>query len=133
MKRIVFSILFIFAVVWGWNTMERCVVPMDEQKIVERSETSEATQHVDQTISVLTAANSCADVSVRPSTSFSTNFVRRYRPAGFALDRMFEYLTEDQDNSLANALKTTKGFSQEYAARLKTGGYYIYTLRKIII
>ena len=34
---------------------------------------------------------------------------------------------------LKNHLKTTFFFSQEYAARQKYAGYYIFSLRKIII
>ena len=94
---------------------------------------SEATQHVNQTISVLMAANSNADVVERTTNTFSTNIARRYRPAGFAFDKLYANLAREQAIFLDNVLKITSGLSQVYAAQLKNGGYYIYTLRKIII
>lgn len=133
MKPIVFGILFIFSIVWGWNTIGEYSASSKNEIVVTESETSEATHHIDQIISVLTAANSYADVSVRTPNFLSTNFVRRYRPAGFSFDKLYIYLTEGQGILFDNTYKLSLGLSQEYAARLKYAGYYIYNLRKIII
>lgn len=133
MKRIVLSILFLLAIVIGWNTVGECCAPVKAVREPVKTETGEATHHEDRLISVLTAANSCADISVRTGSSFSSNLARRYRPAGFSFDRLFEYLTHDYATISKVTLKTTTGLSQEYAARLKNAGYYIFTLRKIII
>lgn len=134
MKQIIFCILFFVTVVWGWNTMDQYVAPV---KVVAEDAgqlpVSEATQHVNQTISVLMAANSNADVVERTTNTFSTNIARRYRPAGFAFDKLCANLAREQAIFLDNVLKITSGLSQVYAAQLKNGGYYIYTLRKIII
>lgn len=133
MKRIILCILFILAAVWSWNREGE--YPASEKLVVQTEETeaAQATRHVDQIISVLVAANSCADLSVRTTNTISVSIVRRYRPGDFSFDRLFGYLAEGQDSIFENAIKTTSGLSQEYAARLKNEGYYLYALRKIII
>lgn len=133
MKRIVLGILFFFSLACGGHVLEGWSASMDVEPQMEKTETSEATSHTDQIISVLIAANSVADVSVQTVRTFSPSIARRYRPAGFPVDRMFEYLVEGQACHLDNTFKIISGLSQVYAARLKHEGYYIYTLRKIIV
>lgn len=132
MKRIVLGILFLFVAVWGYDTVTG-EVPVVAEPVVSE-ETLQMVAHPDELVSVVLAANSFADVSVRTNIPFSyTNFVRRYRPAGFVTDRWFEYLTSGQEVILGNTLKTNVILSEVYAARLKDCGYYIYALRKIVI
>lgn len=133
MKQIVLGILFSLTIICVWNMVgEYCVSPEVVKEPAE-AETCRAANHEGQIISVLTAANSCADVSVRTTTNFSPSFARRYRPAGFSFDKLFEHLCDGQGSVFDTTFKTTTGLSQEYAARLKNAGYYIYTLRKIIV
>lgn len=133
MKRFVLGILFLFAVVWGWNTMQEKYTSATEQAQTETTETATATGSIDQMISVLTEANSPADMSVRTSPSPSVSFARRYRPAGFSFDKLFDYLVLGQKTIFNSTFKTTAELSQAYAARIKYEGYYLYTLRKMII
>lgn len=133
MKHIVLGILFFLAIISGWNMMGEYCVSSEVVKEPVQEETCRAASHEDQIINVLTAANSCADVSVRTITSFSPTVARRYRPAGFSFDKLFEHLCNGQGTIFDTTFKTTTGLSQEYAARLKNAGYYIYTLRKIIV
>ena len=90
-------------------------------------------QKLDEVISALMEANHFTNLSVQPTLSFTSNIARRYRPGGFTFDKFMEYQLEEREMLLKNHLKTTFFFSQEYAARQKYAGYYIFSLRKIII
>lgn len=133
MKRIILGIVFLVAAVWGWHTLEESLASVKAEIKVETSEASETTSPVAQIISVLTAANSCADISVQTNSTFSSNMARRYRPAGFVFDKMQEYLVEGQACIFYNSFQIISRISQVYAAHLKCEGYYIYALRKIIV
>lgn len=133
MKRIVLSIIFLFAVVWGWNTIGEQLLPVKNAENTELNQSSEASQHFDQVISVLTEANHYADVSARTNNSLPANGVRRYRPGGFSFDYLFICLKTGQDTFFNSTFKSFLQLSHSYFARQKAMGYYIYTLRKIII
>lgn len=90
-------------------------------------------QKLDEVISALMEANHFTNLSVQPTLSFTSNIARRYRPGGFTFDKFMEYQLEEREMLLKNHLKTTFFFAQEYAARQKYAGYYIFSLRKIII
>ena len=66
MKRIILNILFLGAIVWGWNTVAEDIVPVEAIKVTEQKAGGEARQYMDQMVRVLAEANSCADVAVRP-------------------------------------------------------------------
>lgn len=133
MKRFVLCILFLFTVVWAWNTTADYFGP--ENLVVEEMTSSDdkVVQKLDEVISTLLEANHFTYLSVQPTLSFTSNFARRYRPGGFTFDKFMEYQLEEQGILLKNHLKTTFSFSQECAARQKYAGYYIFSLRKIII
>lgn len=90
-------------------------------------------QQEDKIVSVLMAANKCADVSVHTHGSFFSQMARRYRSLGSCWEKLFENLVYGQGNCLHTTFKITSVLSDECDARLKNAGYYIYTLRKIII
>ncbi len=131
MRRIVLVALLLFTVAWGWNAMDRSIVPVSVAE--PRTETSEARQYVDQTISVLLEANRFADVSSGTSHVLPTNAARRFRPGGFSFDYLFVCLITGQNRIIDYSYKSFLLLSQSYAAHLKAMGYYIFTLRKIII
>lgn len=133
MKRIILNILFLGAVVWGWNTVAGSVVPVEASEVTAREAMGEARQHVDQMICVLTEANSCADVSVRPVSPLPTSLVRRYRSGFFSLGNLFSGLRTEAGIVSNSVFKFFLELSQSYAARLKDRGYYVYMLRKIIV
>ena len=116
MKRFVICLLFLFTVVWSWNTTVNYFGP--ENLVAEKMTGSD-----DKVVQKL----------VQPTLSFTSNIARRYRPGGFTFDKFMEYQLEEREMLLKNHLKTTFFFSQEYAARQKYAGYYIFSLRKIII
>ena len=131
MKRFVICLLFLFTVVWSWNTTVNYFGP--ENLVAEKMTGSDdkVVQKLDEVISALMEANHFTNLSVQPS--FTSNIARRYRPGGFTFDKFMEYQLEEREMLLKNHLKTTFFFSQEYAARQKYAGYYIFSLRKIII
>lgn len=133
MKQFVLYILFLFTVVWGWNTTANHFVP--ENPVVKEmtAPDDKVIQKPDEVIGVLMEANHFTNLSVQPTLSFTSNLARRYRPGGFTFDKFMEYQLGKQNILLKNHLKTTFSFSQEYAARQKYAGYYIFSLRKIII
>ena len=146
MKRFVICLLFLFTVVWSWNTMVNYFGP--ENLVAEKMTGSDdkVVQKLDEVISALMEANHFTNLSVQPTLSFTSNIIclyaqtcfasniaRRYRPGGFTFDKFMEYQLEEREMLLKNHLKTTFFFSQEYAARQKYAGYYIFSLRKIII
>jgi len=133
MKRILLSILFFGGVVWGWNTMGEAMVSLKVAEETQQSVTCKAKQHVDYMLSVLTEANRWADVSVRPVNSLPTNLIRRYRPGVFSFGCLFVCLRAELDTLANYVFKSFLELSQEYAAHLKDAGYYIYTLRKMIV
>lgn len=133
MKRIILGILFLWTIVWGWNTVLGGVVPDEAIKVVEQKTEGEARQHVDQMISVLTEANSCADVSIRPVNPLPTNLIRRYRPGIFSFGCLFSCLRTELDTISNHIFKSFLELSQCHAAQLKDMGYYVYMLRRIIV
>lgn len=133
MRRIVLSILFLWAVVWSWNTIVRHIVPAEELPVVEREAEGEVRQTTDQMIRVSFEANRCADISVRPVNPLPTYPVRRYRPGVFSLGYLFGCSGRAADLNVHPVKKNFLELSQCCASRLKDKGYYVYTLRKIIV
>ena len=133
MKRFVICLLFLFTVVWSWNTTVNYFGP--ENLVAEKMTGSDdkVVQKLDEVISALMEANHFTNLSVQPTLSFTFHIARRYRPGGFTFDKFMEDQLEEREMLLKNHLKTTFFFSQEYAARQKYAGYYIFSLRKIII
>lgn len=132
MKRIVLILLFLSAVVWGWHTAGEVMAFAEIRTEQTQTACGEATPSVDSGIQVLKDANRYAEITAPPNT-VPLNVSRRYRPAGFSFDKLFVYLTENQNTCANHTFKFFLEFSQGYAALLKETGYYIYTLRKIII
>lgn len=91
-------------------------------------------QKLDEVISALMEANHFTNLSVQPTLSFTSLILPDgIGRGGFTFDKFMEYQLEEREMLLKNHLKTTFFFSQEYAARQKYAGYYIFSLRKIII
>lgn len=134
MRRIVLSILFVWAIVWGWNTIGGQVMQAEVLNLADEQQTEcEARQHVDQMLSVLASANSCADVSIRPVNPLPTNLIRRYRPGVFSEGCLFGCLRTGLDTVSNPIFKSFLKLSQRHAAQLKDVGYYVYALRRIIV
>ncbi|MCI5707148.1 MAG: hypothetical protein MR298_07480 [Odoribacter sp.] len=133
MKYILMCILFLVMACSWWTGKEDC--RLEETQDIEYAEryTGEAEQQEDKIVSVLMAANKCADVSVHTHGSFFSQMARRYRSLGSCWEKLFENLVYGQGNCLHTTFKITSVLSDECDARLKNAGYYIYTLRKIII
>lgn len=131
MKRIVLSILFLLMAVWGWNTAGEYRMVQENMAEEVPVQEAQATQNIDQVFCVLVAANSFADVSVQTNYNFASSLARRYRPLAF--DKMQDLQVQEQETNLDITLKSILLSSQEYAARQKNAGFYIYTLRRIII
>ncbi len=117
---------------WWTSKGEYCLEKTSEMEYAERY-TGEAEQQEDKVVSVLMAANSCADVSVQTNSSFFSQMARRYRTLGSCWEKLFENLAHGQGNSQYTIFKATSVLSDECDARMKNAGYYIYMLRKIII
>ena len=132
MKRIILNILFLWAIVWGWNTVAEDIVPVEAIKVTEQKAGGEARQYMDQMVRVLAEANSCADVAVRPVFPLPSNLVRRYRSVFFSFGNLFSSLKTEAGIVSNSILKFSLEFSQLYAAQLKDRGHYVYALRRII-
>ena len=133
MKCIVLGILFLWTFVWSLNTIGESIVPVETIVQTEQQPESEARPHVNQMISVLAEANSKADLSVSPINPLPTNLVRRYRPGVFYSGCLFIYLRAELATISNPIFKSFLELSRLYAAHLKDVGYYVYTLRKIIV
>jgi len=131
MKQIVFCLLFFFVLAWGWEAAGEYPVPAERD--LYAGDTGEAKQKTDVVFSVLMEANRYADTTIQQHTVPGLQLARRYRPAGFSMDKWFVYLTAGQQYRLKESLKLTFLVSQEYAACRKDDGYFIYHLRKIVI
>ena len=129
----IFFVIFVSGQSSCWNTTVNYFGP--ENLVAEKMTGSDdkVVQKLDEVISALMEANHFTNLSVQPTLSFTSNIARRYRPGGFTFDKFMEYQLEEREMLLKNHLKTTFFFSQEYAARQKYAGYYIFSLRKIII
>lgn len=126
-------ISFLLMVCFWWTGSENyCPEDISTEECAERY-TGATAQQEDEIISVLMAANRCADVSVRANGSFFSQMARRYRSLGSCWEKLFENLAHGQGNYLHTTFKVTSILSDECDARLKNAGYYIYMLRKIII
>lgn len=137
MKGALIGILFgLLSVLFGTGGMGH--VPTDgatDGVCVEmaRSEAGEMNRLEDKMLHVLAEANRYADVSVRTSGTGIGQVARRYRTTGSGWDKLTERQPEMRRAELHAMYKTTEVLSKECAARLKSAGYYIYTLRKILI
>lgn len=137
MKQFFLYIIFFLAIVLVSGTRAETYVYAESQP-VNQDKTGiphelMASSATDPCITVCIAANSCADVTVAKPSNFNPNSVRRYRPAGFSFDKLFVYLTTEKGLLQTDLYKKSLYHTQEYSALLKSGGYYIYTLRKIVI
>lgn len=134
MKYGLIFILFLVSLCSWWTGEKGAAVSAVPDTGIVREDSDASGQRGNKVISVVAAANSCADISVRPSSSsFFSQLARRYRSVGFGLEDLFENLVGRQSAGWQIAYKTTVHLSEEQHARLKNAGYYIYTLRKIII
>ena len=90
MKRFVICLLFLFTVVWSWNTTVDYFGP--ENLVAEKMTGSDdkVVQKLDEVISALMEANHFTNLSVQPTLSFTSNIARRYRPGGFTFDKSFK-------------------------------------------
>ena len=105
MKRFVICLLFLFTVVWSWNTTVNYFGP--ENLVAEKMTGSDdkVVQKLDEVISALMEANHFTNLSVQPTLSFTSNIARRYRPGGFTFDKFMEYQLEEREMLLKNHLK----------------------------
>lgn len=89
MKRFVICLLFLFTVVWSWNTTVNYFGP--ENLVAEKMTGSDdkVVQKLDEVISALMEANHFTNLSVQPTLSFTSNIARRYRPGGFTFDKFY--------------------------------------------
>lgn len=137
MKHLVLYIIFFLALVLtgtGRNSYivtESCIPPIPVES--DDSPRAEARTAEDPCITACIVANSYADVSVSQTPRFGNNSMRRYRPAGFSFEKLFVYLVAERKTAQINLYRNALYDTQEYSARLKSDGYYIYTLRKIIV
>jgi hypothetical protein len=133
MKRIVLVIFLLGIIVWGWSTVREDSTLAEGTEKTQPMPASEARQDVDRLIGVLREANRFAEVCAIPSNSVPSNLVRRYRPAGFLFDHLSVCVKTGLYRNFNLTLKIFLELSQAYAAHLKTMGYYVYVLRRIII
>lgn len=133
MKYILICILILLVACSWWTGKEDC--RQKETQGIEYAERyfGKTEQQEDKIVSVLMAANRCADISVRTNGSFFSQMARRFRFLGSYWEKLFENLVCGQGNCQHTTFKITSVLSDECDARLKNAGYYIYTLRKIII
>lgn len=137
MKQFFLYIIFFLAIVLVSGTKGEAYVFTENQSVGQTEEEKfhefMACQAADPCITVCIAANSFADVTVAKPSNFNHNSVRRYRPAGFSFDKLFVYLTAEKGTSQVDLYKKSLYHTQEHAALLKSGGYYVFALRKIVI
>ena len=133
MKRIVLSIVFLLTIVGVWRTMEDKYMPESNVVVSDEQNTGEATPYLDEVLSVLAEANSFAVVNGGQAVTFSPGLGRKYRPGDSCFDQWFHGLAEDQKSLVDHIFKVFLETSQEYAALQKGSGYYIFSLRRIII
>lgn len=131
MKRIVLYLLFLLSLSWGWEAAGKYISSAD--KGISVTDCGEAKQHIDRAIYALVEANSYADLTVQPVPVFGYNLARRYRPAGFSMDKWLTYLRIGQKQKIEKTFHNTFRISQVYTSQQREAGYYIYNLRKIII
>lgn len=117
---------------WWTGRVDYCPVEVPAVECAGQY-TGEAGRQEDKIVSVLMAANSSADVSARTNASLFSQMARRYRSLGSCWEKLFENLVYGQGNNQHTIYRRTSLLSDECDARLKNAGYYIYTLRKIII
>lgn len=137
MKQIILYILFVLAFVLTSGTTKEVSVSAGMEKEgyteAEDLEMPVARPAENPCITVCIAANSYADVSVSQASGFGNNTVRRYRPAGFSFDKLFVYLMAETGTSQVNLYKNSIFYAQDHSALLKSDGYFIYALRRIIV
>ena len=112
--------------------MEEYVVSQEKQ-MTEQSLKSEARQHIDPMIFVLTEANRLADVCVRTSNFVPTYFVRRHRFEGKNWENAPEVFKTTQKLIFNHLFRSFHELSQSCSAQQRAEGYYFYGLRKMII
>lgn len=137
MKQFFLYIVFFLAIVLVSGAKGETYVFTENQPTKQEQEGKAhelmAIPAADPCITVCIAANSYADVTVANPSNFNHNSVRRYRPAGFSFDKLFIYLTAEKGVLQTDLYKKSLYYTQEHSALLKSGGYYIYALRKIVI
>ena len=126
-------ILYILFACSSWTDGEKCVLPANAGESVVEESLQRGEGQEEKIISVLMAANRSADISVRTSPSFFLQLARRYRTAGFGLEKAFGHLLAGQDIGQRTHLKNNMQSSCLRAACLQHAGYYVYALRRIII
>ena len=91
MKRFVICLLFLFTVVWSWNTTVDYFGP--ENLVAEKMTGSDdkVVQKLVEAISALMEVNHFTNLSVQPTLSFPANIARRNWPGGLTLDKFMEY------------------------------------------
>lgn len=137
MKQFFLYIVFFLAIVLVSGTRAETYMftesqPVEQDKVGLPHELM-ASPATDPSITVCIAANSYADVAVAKPSNFNQSSVRRYRPAGFSFDKLFVYLTAEKGILQTDLYKKSLYHAQEHSALLKSGGYYIYALRKIVV
>lgn len=137
MKHFFLYIIFLLAIVLVSGTKGEAYMFTEIQSVESDKEgvlhELMAIPATDPCIAVCIAANSCADVTITKPSNFNFNSVRRYRPAGFSFDKLFIYLTAEKGLLQTDLYKKSLFHTQEHSALLKSGGYYIYVLRKIVV
>lgn len=89
--------------------------------------------HENRIIAVVTAANSCADLSTRPSVPIFSQYARRFRFFRHGCDDFFSSLICNCAVNCNLFFKITNVRTKECVARMKDAGYYVYALRRIIV
>ncbi len=134
MKGALIVILFLlFSGWWGSGEEEYVRVEELQQEGMERVEAGKMDRQEDKVVRVLAEANRYAEVAVESIGAGIGQGTRRHRTGGGGWEKCLERLLWEQEVTQHTFYKTTEAQTEECAARLKSAGYYIYALRKILI
>lgn len=134
MKGALIGILFLLFTGW-WESGEGGYVRVEEmqQEGMERVEAGEVDRQEDKVVRVLAEANRYAEVAVESVGTGIGQGTRRHRTGVGGWEKCLERLLLGQAVTQHTFYKTTEAQTEECAARLKSAGYYLYTLCKILI
>lgn len=130
MRRKLFYIVFVFAVVFLCDALERKHVAEEKTVLAEIKEDHEDVEHL---LAILTS-NNVADLSLQQSNPFNGSQIgKRTSSSRISNGKDSLYLMKNAPVLVFEALQTFQSYYRDYYARQKMEGYYLYTLCKLLI
>lgn len=133
MKRYYIFILLWGALIWsGWQATQSVACPVADAGQQEKK--AELSHRGSEIISALLSANSVADISLQQEqpVQMNTGF-RRHLPSRLLPEKIYVLKKLCDSRLLPPLYQFVQRSFRAYAASQKQCGYYLYTLRKIVI